>query len=53
MPGCARVPFWQPERSDATCAGVLAGACTDCGSALRYPAGPRVARALAVAKHGP
>ena len=37
--------FWQPERSDATCAGVRAGACTyPLPFALRYSAEPRVAR---------
>ena len=44
----AWLAFWQRERSGATRAGVLAGACSDCGSALRYAAGPRVARTLAV-----
>ena len=33
------VAFWQPERPDATCASVPAGACSAAGSALRYPAG--------------
>ena len=45
MSGCrARLAFWQPECSNATCAGVFAGACPDCGPALRYSAGPRMAR---------
>ena len=44
----AWLAFWQPERSGATRVGVLAGACSDCGSALRYSAGPRMARTLAV-----
>ena len=41
----------QPERSEATRAGVFAGACSDCGPALRYSAGPRVARNPVVAEH--
>ena len=52
MPGRACLAFWQPERFKATRAGVLAGACSDCGLALRYSAGPRVARTLAALKHG-